>query len=175
MKNLKISKPDAGEYADYYERYVSIVREDCVLTALQNQIQTTETLLSNIPEKKGLYRYAEDKWSIKELVGHIIDTERVMAYRALRFARNDLAPLEGFEQDFYIENADFDSRSLKDLSKEFAHVRVSNIYMFRSFSETALTNTGIASGNPVSVRALAYIIAGHETHHINILKERYLN
>ena len=134
----------------------------------------TQRVLAEISEEKGLFRYAEGKWSIKELVGHLIDTERVMAYRALRFARNDRTELAGFEQNDYIENSNFDACSLRELAREFELVRNANVLMFQNFSEEVWTRSGIASGNQVSVRALAYIIAGHELHHMKILRERYL-
>ncbi len=171
--SIKIA-PESTEYAAYYGIYISLVEGTDIISALDVQINKTQDVIANIPEEKGTYRYAEGKWSIKELVGHLIDTERVMAYRALRFSRNDATPLEGFDQDPYIENADFDSCKLSDLSKEFRLVRESNILMFKNLPEDAWLRSGIASENPVSVRALAYIIAGHELHHINILKERYL-
>jgi hypothetical protein len=175
MNNIKISSPADSEFAPYYRHYVSLVEGNDLVSALENQIDQTTSLLATIPEEKGTWRYAEGKWSIKELVGHLIDTERVMAYRALRFSRNDTTELEGFDQDPYIENADFDSCKLSDLTKQFELVRQSNIFMFNSLSENAWNRSGIASGNPVSVRGLGYIIAGHEVHHIKILKERYLD
>jgi hypothetical protein len=175
MNNIKISNPADSEYAPYYGHYVSLVEGNDLISALENQIDQTTSLLATIPGEKGTLRYAEGKWSIKELVGHLIDTERVMAYRALRFSRNDTTELEGFDQDPYIENADFDSCKLSDLIKQFELVRRSNILMFKSFSVNAWNRSGIASGNSVSVRGLGYIIAGHEVHHINILKERYLD
>lgn len=175
MENLIISTPEADEFDEYYGMYISLVEDDGIISALQNQIKQTTDLLSTIPEEKGTYAYAEEKWSIKELVGHLIDTERVMAYRALRFSRNDLTELEGFDQDPYIENADFNACQLSDLAKEFELIRQANILMFKNLTAKAWDKKGVASGNPVSVRALAYIIAGHELHHIKILKERYLD
>ncbi len=173
MENFEITKPEASEYASYYEIYISLVQDD-ILSALQNQIKQTSELLAKIPEEKGTYAYAEGKWSIKELIGHLIDTERIMAYRALRFSRNDLIEIEGFEQNDYIENSDFNSCKLTDLAKEFELIRHANILMFKNLAQEAWNKTGVASGNPVSVKALAHIIAGHELHHIKILKERYL-
>ncbi len=174
MKIQTISAPEVTEYAPFYGTYVSLINEE-IFSALENQIKATQDLLKQIPEEKGTYSYAEGKWSIKELVGHLIDTERIMAYRALRFARNDAKPIDGFEQNDYIENADFNSCSLSDLAKEFGLVRDANILMFKNFTPEAWNRTGIASESPVTVRALAYIIAGHELHHIGILKERYLH
>ncbi|MEZ5344282.1 MAG: DinB family protein [Pyrinomonadaceae bacterium] len=175
MKHLEISRPEDSEYAPYYSGYVSMVAGDDIITALAGQKIETKRLLLTIPEDKGSYRYAEGKWSIKELIGHVIDTERIMAYRALRIARNDATPLSGFDQDPYIENASFDDRDLSDLAEELELIRNANILMLKGFSSDAWSRTGTASENPVSVRALAYIIAGHELHHLKILKERYLN
>ncbi len=175
MNNFQtISRPEKNEYATYYEKYVSLVKDEDILSVLRENKIETQNLLAEITEEKSYFRYAEGKWSIKELIGHIIDTERIFAYRALRFARNDQTPIEGFDQDPYIENADFDNCQFTDLIAEFAYVRDSNIFMFQSFPENAWTRSGIASENPVSVRALAYMLAGHELHHINILKDRYL-
>lgn len=174
MNGLAIVMPEAKEYAPYYGIYISLVEGDDVLSALKEHMPETQEILAGISEEKGLFRYAEDKWSVKELVGHLIDTERIMAYRALRFARNDQTELEGFEQNDYIANSNFDDCSLSDLAREFELVREANIMMFQNFSEDAWSRTGIASNNEVSVRALAYIIAGHELHHMKILRERYL-
>lgn len=173
MKDFKVSRPEKSEYAEYYEKYVSLVQDDILSVLRQSKIET-QNLLAEIPEEKSLFRYATGKWSIKELLGHIIDTERIFAYRALRFARNDKTPVEGFDQDPYIENAEFDNCEFTDLIAEFASVRDANILMFQNLSSEAWQRSGIASENPVSVRALAYMIAGHELHHTNILKERYL-
>ena len=175
MNNLQIiARPEKNEYAAFYETYISLVKGDDILSVLkQNKIET-QNILAEITEEKAHFRYAENKWSIKELVGHIIDTERIFAYRALRFARNDQTPVEGFSQDPYIKNADFDNCRFTDLIAEFAFVRDANILMFQNFPDKAWTRTGTASENLVSVRALAYMIAGHELHHVNILKERYL-
>lgn len=176
MDNLQtISRPEKNEYAEYYETYVSLVGDGSILEVLkQNKIET-QKILAEISEEKSHFRYAEGKWSIKELLGHIIDTERIFAYRALRFARADETPIEGFDQDPYIENANFDNCKFTDLIAEFALIRDSNILMLQNFPSEAWTRSGIASENPVTVRALAYMLAGHEKHHINILKERYLD
>ena len=130
--------------------------------------------MRSIPSEKGDYRYAPGKWSIKELLGHVIDGERIFAYRALRFGRNDQTALNGFEQDDYVAAGAFDKRELSDLIDEFEEVRRATIHLFRGFDETAWTRRGVASENEVSVRALAYIIAGHELHHMGVLRERYL-
>jgi hypothetical protein len=170
----QLSKPGSDEYAPYYEKYIALLPATDVVTTLQTQMESTRTLLSSIDEANAGYRYAADKWSIKELVGHLIDGERVFAYRALRFARNDQTPLHGFEQDDYVLNGDFEGRTLADLAAEFEHLRRSNILFFQGLSDEAWTRRGTANDTPVSVRAIAHIIAGHEVHHINILKTRYL-
>jgi hypothetical protein len=170
-----MNRPDKTEYAAYYETYVSLVEETDIISALQNQLTELLNLFAAIPEEKGTYAYAEGKWTIKELLGHLIDGERIFAYRALRFARADKTPLEGFHQDPYIENADFNSIKLSNLLKELTLLRAANVLFFESLSEIAWSQIGVASDAEVSVRALAYIMVGHVRHHINILKARYLN
>lgn len=168
------TKPDAAEYAAYYGKYVALVPDDVgVVSVLHRQLDGTLELLRDIPEANGIMRYAPDKWSIKEVIGHVADTERIFAYRALRFARGDATPLPGFEQNDYVVNAWFDECSLAELTAEFEHVRRATISLFMQFEHDAWQRSGIASGNPVSVRALAYIIAGHELHHRNILLSKY--
>ena len=169
-----IARPTSSEYAPYYERYVTLVPEGDIVSTLTQQLGTTLQLLRTTDEAQAGKRYAPDKWSIKELVGHLIDTERIFSYRALRFARNDQSPLSGFEQDDYVKSANFDSRLLSGLADEFEYVRRSNIELFRSLSEDAWSRRGTANDVEVSVRALAFIMAGHEAHHVQILKTRYL-
>lgn len=169
-----LTKPATDEYAPYYEKYIALLPSDDIVETMGHQLDTTRTLLGSIDEALAGSRYAPDKWSIKEVVGHLIDTERVFVYRAMRFARNDQAPLSGFEQDDYVLNADFDSRTLADLAAEFEHLRLSNIHFFQGLSEEAWTRRGTANDSEVSVRAVAHIIAGHEAHHVQILKTRYL-
>jgi uncharacterized damage-inducible protein DinB len=174
MTNLTINRPEAAEYAPYYGKYISLVPERDVLVSLAQQLDETLALLASISEAQADYRYAPDKWSIKQLLGHLIDTERIFGYRALRFARNDDTPLSGFEQDEYVSHASFDEYALADLASEFEHVRRSNLLLFKHLSAEAWGRTGKASDSEVSVRALAYIIAGHELHHVEILRNRYL-
>ena len=175
MENLNISRPAADEFDSYYERYISLVADGDIISSLKNQITKTLDLLAHISAEKADFRYAEGKWSVKELVGHMIDTERIFAYRALRIARGDETPIEGYEQDDYIKNAEFGKCSLADLAKEFMFVREANILMFQNLSEAAWHRRGVANDKEISVRALAYTLAGHEVYHGNILKERYLN
>jgi hypothetical protein len=169
-----ITRPTSGEYAPYYERYISLVPDGDIVTTLAQQLDSTLGLLRSIDESHANKRYAPDKWSIKELVGHVIDGERIFAYRALCFARNDKTPLAGFEQDDYVREARFDRRQLAELVDEFELVRKGNIILFRSFDQEEWLRHGAASETDVSVRALAYIMAGHEAHHIKILRTRYL-
>jgi len=170
-----IAPPDTSEYAPYYGRYITLVGGNDVIAALEDQPRETLALLSTLSEEQGDYRYAPDKWSIKEMLGHVIDAERVFSYRALRFARNDRTPLASFEQDDYVRSGDFGDRRLADLIEEFVSVRQATLWLFRQLSTEAWMRRGIASGNPVSVRAVAYIIAGHELHHRRVLQEKYLS
>jgi uncharacterized damage-inducible protein DinB len=174
MENIAAVRPAEIEYASYYGKYIELVPEGDVVTTLSLQLEGTLALLKEIPEERADSRYSEGKWSIKELLGHTSDTERIFGYRALRFARNDQTPLSGFEQDGYIVNSNFGDYRLSELADEFAHVRRANLSMFRHLDAAAWLRSGEASGAQVSVRALAYIIAGHEAHHMRILRERYL-
>jgi hypothetical protein len=166
--------PDASEFAPYYGRYIALVPAGDVLAALEDQPRETVGLLSILSEEQADFRYAPGKWSVKEMVGHLIDAERVFSYRALRFARGDETPLPSFEQDDYVRNAGSSGRSLTDLTDEFVSVRRATLWLFRSLTPEAWMRRGVASGNPVSVRAIAYIIAGHELHHGRELREKYL-
>src|SRR5689334_18244327 len=174
MSNLPISKPAAGEYNPYYSKYIDLVPDGDVAGTLASQIGGTLAALRALSDADSLKRYAPGKWSIREMLGHMNDTERIFAYRALRIARGDKTPLAGFEQDDYIAPGKFDARSWPGLIDELEAIRKSNLAMFRGLDEAAWQRTGTASNNPVSVRALAYIIAGHERHHMNVLREKYL-
>jgi hypothetical protein len=174
MREIANNYPEQTEYMPYYERYVALVPAGDILATLAGQLASTQSLLRGINEDRAGHRYAPDKWSIKELVGHISDTERIFAYRALRFARNDRTELPGFEQDGYIQHAGFDARSLESIVKEFEFVRRANLLMLSHLDDAAWHRRGLASGGEVSVRALAYIMAGHERHHMEILRTRYL-
>jgi hypothetical protein len=167
------ARPAAGEYAPYYEKYVSLVSEDDILAILKKQPPELAALLSARNEADGDLRYAPGKWSVKEVLGHVIDTERVFSYRALRIARNDQTPIEGFEQDDYVKYGPFSQCSLAALLEEFKSVRLATVSLFRGLDEAAWVRRGVANKNEVSVRAIAYIIAGHELHHKKILQEKY--
>ncbi len=166
-------KPQPGDYALHYDMYISLIKNDDVFAALENRTQSLVKLLNSIGEQKGNYAYAEGKWTIKQVIGHVIDTERIMAFRALSFARGEKQPIPGFEQDDYVDEANFNERTLKDLLSEFEAVRESSIILFKSFTEEMFNRRGIAGGNEITVLALLFIIAGHEKHHLNVLREKY--
>src|ERR1700683_5233014 len=168
-----ITHPQSGEFAPYYERYISLVEGEDILSTLDQQRREMMLLLSCRDEKEGNFRYAPEKWSAKEVLGHLCDTERIFAYRALRISRADATPLEGFEQDDYVRNGPFAHRPLADLVEEFIAVRRATFSLLRNLDEAAWMRRGIANKNEVSVRALAYTIAGHELHHRGILEEKY--
>jgi len=168
-------RPKENEYAPYYHTYVSKVPDGEILTNLRHIHHETQELIANLSEEKGDYRYAEGKWTIKEVLMHLIDTEQVMAYRALRVARKDKTPMPGFDQNLFAESVDVSKRTLKSLAEEYAITRDLSHVMFRHFTPQAFERMGTASDNPVSVRALAYIIMGHEIHHRKVLMEKYLN
>ncbi len=168
-------RPKTGDYNPYYDRYISLIENDDIISFLEEQRNNSENFLKTFTEKQGNYSYAVGKWTMKEVLGHVIDTERIMAFRALAFARNEKQSLPGFEQDDYVAESNFNKRSLVDLINEFITLRESNICLFKSFSDDMLSRRGTASGSEVTVLALIYIIAGHENHHIKILKEKYLN
>jgi DinB superfamily len=174
MSATPTARPDKSEYPSYAESYVARVPDGDIVAILERQLEDTLALIRSIPEARGDFCYAEGKWSVKEVIGHIIDTERVFGYRALRFARGDATPLEGFEQDDYVRGGSFDRSSLSDLAAEYEHVRRATISLFANLDEEAWTRRGTANKNEVSVRGLAFIAAGHERHHIEILRTRYL-
>ncbi len=168
-----IQPPEATEHLPYYSRYTTLVQGRDLNATLEKQIAESLPFLRSISAEKSLHRYAPGKWSIKEVLGHLTDAERIFSYRALRFARNDPKPITGFDQDPYVEAAGFDAYPWSDLVDEFEHVRRSTILLFRGLTPEAAMRSGIASDASVTVRALGYIIAGHELHHIGILRERY--
>jgi hypothetical protein len=171
------ARPQPGEYAPYYERYISLVPGNDVLAALaalEDQRRQMLLLLSGRAEADGDLRYAPEKWSVKEVLGHICDTERIMSYRALRIARGDQTPTAGFEHDDYVRNGPFAHCTLADLIEDYIAVRRATITLFRNLDDVAWARRGVANNNEVTVRALAYIIAGHELHHRRIIEEKYL-
>jgi DinB superfamily len=167
-------RPEKNEYNPFYETYVSLVPETKILPALESQIEQTRVLISSITEEKSLYRYGPDKWSIRQVIGHMIDGERVFAFRAFTFSRADTVQLAGFDENQYVSKADADQVLLTDLCAEFVALRTANVLMFKHLNPQAWTRDGIASDNRITVLALAYIMVGHVRHHSRILQERYL-
>ena len=166
-------KPD--EFAGYFANYINQVSEEYTLIEeLEISVHRLIKFIQNIPMDKFDYRYAEGKWTIKDIIQHLIDAERIFAYRALRFARNDKTALPGFEEDDYVNEANASKRSLQDLLTELLVVRQGTLTLFKSFTEEELLRKGIASKNPMSVRALGFTIIGHQNHHQRIFQERYL-
>jgi DinB family protein len=168
-----IARPEPAEYAPYYDRYISLIAGPDILGTLDAQRRQMMLLLSGRDEADGDFRYAADKWNAKEVLGHVCDTERVFAYRALRIARGDQTPMEGFEQDDYVRNGPFARAPLGEIVEDYIAVRRGTLTLLRNLQEEAWTRRGVANKNEVSVRALAYIIAGHELHHRRILEEKY--
>lgn len=174
MKPVAIEKPGAEEYNEFYQGYVSQVTESDVLGVLSVQPDEVRAVFGSLDESKGTFSYAHGKWTIKEMLSHIIDGERHFGYRVNRISRGDTTPIEGFEQDLYVENSHANERTFEDMIAEFAELRSANLRQIRNFDEVDWLRRGTASGNPFSVRALGYIMAGHVRHHLKILQERYL-
>ena len=167
-----IHKPQANEYPPFAEGYINAVPGTNVLEILDESKNKTYSLFSNMSEEKALHTYAEGKWTLKQVLGHMIDTERTFAYRALCFSRNNIE-LPGFDQDVYVNNTDFNSRTIKSLADEFKATRESDLFLYHSFSDEQLLRGGIASKYPVTVRGLVYMTAGHELYHLKLIRERY--
>jgi len=168
-----VARPEPGEYAPYYNRYISLVPGSDILGTLDAQRRQMLLLLSGRDESDGDIRYAPDKWSVKEVLGHVCDTERIMSYRALRIARGDRTPIEGFEQDDYVRNGPFGERPLPEAIEDYIAVRRATLSLLRNLDDAAWARRGTANKNEISVRALAYLIAGHELHHRRMLEEKY--
>jgi uncharacterized damage-inducible protein DinB len=170
-----IKKPAAGEFPSYAAMYIDLLPDDgLVLKHLADNFNATKNMALSLPAEKLLYRYAENKWTIKEVLVHIIDDERIYAYRAMCFARGEKTPLPGFEQDDYASNSGANERDIDNILEEYEAVRRSTIALFNGFPDDAFIKTGIANNNKASVRALVYHLAGHELHHINLIRSRYL-
>jgi len=166
-------KPESNEYAASYEKYVALVPHTDILSGLEAQRLQMAQLLTACSERDGNFRYAPGKWSVKEVIGHLADCERIFTYRSLCIARGEATPLPGFEQDDYVRTAGSARRQLRDLAEEFSVVRYSTMALYRSLDDEAWMRRGSANKNEVTVRALAFITAGHELHHRRILEERY--
>lgn len=169
-----MNRPETHEFAPYYNTYISLIEGNDVLNVLDAQSAELRAAVGNLEEERGSYTYEAGKWSIKELLSHIIDGERIFAYRILRISRGDETPIEGFEQDDYIATSNANNRSFVEMLDEFELTRRGNILMVKNIDDEGSKRIGTASGNPISVRAMTYIMAGHVTHHLRILQERYL-
>jgi uncharacterized damage-inducible protein DinB len=168
-----IHRPQTNEYPPFAEAYVNSVPDENVLDLLEETKTVTYDLFRKMSEEQAMHTYAEGKWTLKQVLGHMIDTERTFSYRALCFSRNNVE-LPGFDQDVYVNNTDFNSRTIQSLADEYKATRESTLYLYRSFSEDQLLRAGKASGSPVTVRGLVYMTAGHEQYHLKLIRERYL-
>jgi uncharacterized damage-inducible protein DinB len=167
------ARPEPTEYAPFYHGYVTSVPEGDVVALLRSSGRELLDALGRIPETRGGHRYGPDKWTIREVVGHLIDAERIFTYRALRVARGDRTPLAAFDENDYVKTVGSDARTLASLTRELGAVREATVELFESLPDEAWSRSGVASGKDVSLRALAYIVTGHAMHHLRILRERY--
>lgn len=168
-----ISRPEPDEYAPFYGGYIAETGSTDALELQRTQLEQLGALFGGIPESNGTHRYAAGKWSIREMIGHLADTERIMSYRALRLARADATPLSGFDENSFVAGADFDRRTLASLAEEWRAVRQASIALFASVGPEVAARRGTVNNGPMSVRALAYIIPGHAAHHVKVLRARY--
>jgi hypothetical protein len=169
-----MSRPDLSTLPDFHKRYVDHVKDLDVIEALKNANEQMLKQIRSVPEERGLFKYAPEKWTIKEVLCHMLDTERILAYRAMRFARNDKTPLPGFEENDYAPEANANNRNITRVADEMQRLRATSIDLFESFTPQMLSRKGLANNLELSVLNLGYIIAGHECHHLKVLKERYL-
>ena len=167
-------RPNPLEHASYYRGYVDRVPEGCVVEQLAAQVEVTNALLADLDDEQALFRYAPDKWSLKELLGHVVDTERIFQVRLLRIVRGDETPLPGFEQDPYIESAGFDRRPMAELLEEYGAVRAATLTLLRSVEPEDADRSAVVSGAPMVACTIPWILAGHELHHVDVVRERYL-
>jgi hypothetical protein len=172
---MKTSQLKAHEYNPYYKAYIEALGEVDLMKTMKQQVENYPQFLESIPEDKLTYSYADGKWTVAEILLHVLDSERVFQYRALRFARKDETPLPGFDQDIYIPNSGANQRSLESIIKEYKVIRNSTIALYETFEESTLKRKGVASNAAMSVGALGFIICGHQKHHRNIIRERYLS
>ncbi len=171
---MNAAELNENEYNPFYRRYILALGEVDLFEILNASYEELLITVKDLPEEKLTFRYDEGKWTIKELLQHLIDTERIMSYRALRFSRNDATELQGFDENWYVENSNGNERNFNDLMEEFTCTRRASISLFKSFTDEMLTLSGIANGSDMTVRALGFVIAGHQMHHLKVIKERYL-
>ena len=169
-----MQRPEKSEYDPYYERYISLIIDNDIVPVLAGQVTELQDLFTALPEEKGTYAYETGKWTIKEVLSHLIDGERIFAYRVFRIARGDKTPIEGFEQDGYIENSHANERTFAELLDEFNLLRRANVLFFKNLDRDDWVRIGTANDVEISVRAIAFVMAGHIRHHITILRSRYL-
>jgi hypothetical protein len=174
LTSARETRPEASEHAPYYTRYIALVSDGDVVDKLAGQLPGTLGFLRSLDEETGGRRYAPDKWSIRQVIGHLADSERIFSYRALRFARNDPTELPGFDEGTFVANGTFDARSLASLCDEYEAVRAASVAFFSSLDANEWARRGVANNNVMSVRALAWVLAGHELHHVDIIRTRYL-
>jgi hypothetical protein len=167
------NRPDESEYDPYYRKYIALVPETEIISVLEEQPGELRLQIESLPEERGTFAYEDGKWTIKEVLSHLIDAERIFSYRAFRIARGDKTPIEGFEQDGYIENSHANQRSFSDLLDEFSQIRLANLAFFKNLEAADWIRTGTANNIEISVRSIAWIMAGHIRHHVEILKSRY--
>lgn len=172
---LFLQRPSKGEYLEYYQKYIALMPDGDLIELLARHADETIALLRTQPPEIADYAYADGKWTVKQVVGHVCDTERIFSYRLLRIARGDQTPLAGFDENAYVPPAGFEARTLESLLEEFAAVRQSTIALIAGLPDAAWSRSGVANDNPVSARALAYILGGHELHHRDVLRTRYLS
>lgn len=168
-----MNRPSAGDHAHFYDKYVALVNDEPILKTLEKLKTSTYDFFCSLTDEQANYAYAEGKWTIKEVAGHLTDAERTFAYRAFAFSRGQ-GELPGFDENEYVEKSTFSDRTLQDLAAEFKAVREANLYMLRSLTDDQLNLIGVANHANIKVNSIVYIMAGHELHHLNILKERYL-
>jgi uncharacterized damage-inducible protein DinB len=168
-----MTRPQTDEYPGFFARYVDTVPDGEIVSQLESQGNAMQQLLASLGEERAAYRYAPDKWSIKQVVGHITDSERVFAYRLLAIARGEAQSLPGFDENEYMANVNFDKQTLAELAEGLAATRRATVALVRGLEDEAWSRRGVANNNPITVRALAWVTAGHERHHLNVLRERY--
>lgn len=169
-----LKRPDLEEFPVYMRSYVQLIPEGDIIQILNGQIASTQEIFSAVTEKQAEYSYAEGKWTLSEVLGHLTDTERIMNYRILRIARGDKSPLMGFDENEYVQEASFNERTIADLLEDYQNVRRATISLLKGLPQKSLQNKGNANGFEVTVETIAYMIAGHELHHIKIIQEKYL-
>lgn len=167
-------RPAKTDYAEYYQKYIDLIEGEDIISILSALNKESSDVLNSFSQSKGNYAYAQGKWTVKEVVGHMMDTDRIFAYRALAIARGEKQPLPSFDQDEYVRNGKFNLRELSDLTYEYRLLRESNLLLFKGFDQSVYSNRGIAAGKEVTVLALMWMIAGHQKHHLKILREKYL-